>query len=77
MITVVPRLPGQSPSTPVAPRTCTKQPGVSHAGCVALKLSSLVILWGSLTWTGFTEDLLMCSYTRYVPTAQAVSSPEA
>ena len=35
MITVVPRLPGQSSSTP--PRTCTKQPGGSHAGCVALK----------------------------------------
>ena len=31
MITVVPRLPGQSSSTPVAPRTCTKQPGGSHA----------------------------------------------
>ena len=30
MITVV-------PSTPVAPRTCTKQPGGLHAGCVALK----------------------------------------
>ena len=37
MITVVPRLPGQSSSTPVAPRTCTKQPGGSHAGCVAPK----------------------------------------
>ena len=35
MITVVRRLPGQSSSTPVAPRTCTKQPGGSHAGCVA------------------------------------------
>ena len=38
MITVVPRLPGQSSSTPVAPRTCTKQPGGSHAGCVAPRL---------------------------------------
>ena len=28
--------------------------------------SSLTILWGNLTWTAFTEDLLMCSYTRYV-----------
>ena len=28
--------------------------------------SSLTILWGSLTWTALTEDLLMCSYTRYV-----------
>ena len=37
MITVVPRLPGQSSSTPVAPRTCTEQPGGSHAGCVAPK----------------------------------------
>ena len=27
IITVVPRLPGQSSTTPVAPRTCTKQPG--------------------------------------------------
>ena len=39
MITVVPRLWGQSSSTPVAPRTCTQQPGGSHAGCVALKQS--------------------------------------
>ena len=37
MIIVVPRLRGQSSSTPVAPRTCTKQPGGSHAGCVAPK----------------------------------------
>ena len=37
MITVVPRLRGQFLSTPVAPRTCTKQPGGSHAGCVAPK----------------------------------------
>ena len=37
MITVVPRLPGQSSSTPVAPRTYTKQPGGSHAGYVAPK----------------------------------------
>ena len=37
MITVVPRLPGQSSSTPVAPCTCTKKPGGSHAGCVAPK----------------------------------------
>ena len=84
MITVVPRLPGQSSSTPVAPCTCAKQPGGSHAGCVAPKrlvqgrrdrsildleinfFSSLTILWGSLTWTAFTEDLLMCPYTRYV-----------
>ena len=28
--------------------------------------SSLTILWGNLTWTAITEDLLMCSYTRYV-----------
>ena len=28
--------------------------------------SFLTILWGNLTWTAFTEDLLMCSYTRYV-----------
>ena len=28
--------------------------------------SSLTILWGSLTWTAFIEDLLMCPYTRYV-----------
>ena len=27
---------------------------------------SLTILLGSLTWTAFTEDLLMCPYTRYV-----------
>ena len=37
MMTVVTRLLGQSSSTPVAPRTCTKQPGGSHAGCVAPK----------------------------------------
>ena len=37
MITVVLRLPGQFLSTPVAPRTCTKQPGGSHDGCVAPK----------------------------------------
>ena len=37
MIAVVSRLPGQSSSTPVVPRTCTKQPGGSHAGCVAPK----------------------------------------
>ena len=37
MITVVPSFPGQSSSTPVAPRTCTKQPGGAHAGCVAPK----------------------------------------
>ena len=37
MITVVPRLPGQSSSTPVALRTYPKQPGGSHAGCVAPK----------------------------------------
>ena len=37
MLTVVPRLPGQCSSTPVAPRTFTKQPGGSHAGCVAPK----------------------------------------
>ena len=37
MITVVPRLPGQSSSTPGSPRTCTKQPGGSHDGCVAPK----------------------------------------
>ena len=37
MITVVPRLSGQSSSTPVAPRTCTKQPGGSHAESVAPK----------------------------------------
>ena len=30
-------------------------------------LFSRTILWGSLTWTAFTEDLLfMCPYTRYV-----------
>ena len=29
-------------------------------------LSSPTILWGSLTWTSFTEALLMCPYTRYV-----------
>ena len=28
--------------------------------------SSLTILWGSLTLTAFTEDLLVCPYTRYV-----------
>ena len=37
MITVVPRLRGQCSSTPFAHRTCTKQPGGSHAGCVASK----------------------------------------
>ena len=37
MITVVPRHPGQSSTTLVAPRTYTKQPGGSHAGCVAPK----------------------------------------
>ena len=86
IITVVPRLPGQSSTTPVAPRTCMKQPGtVVHMLDVWLQsrlvrgrrdwstldleigfLSSLTILWGSLTWTAFTEDLLMCPYTRYV-----------
>ena len=29
-------------------------------------LSSPTILWDSLTWTAFTEDLLMCPYTKYV-----------
>ena len=29
-------------------------------------LTSLTILWGNLSWTAFTEDLLLCSYTRYV-----------
>ena len=29
-------------------------------------LSSPTILWGSLTWTAFTEDILMCPYTNYV-----------
>ena len=86
MITVVPRLSGQSSPTPVAPRTCTKQPGtLVHMLDVWLQsrlvrwrwdrstldleigfLSSLTILWGSLTWTAFAEDLLMCLYTRYV-----------
>ena len=37
MITVVPRLPGQSSSNPVAPRTCTKQPSGSHAGMCGSK----------------------------------------
>ena len=37
MITVVTRLSGHSSSTPVAPRTCTKQPGGSHAGYVTPK----------------------------------------
>ena len=36
MITVVPRLPGESSSTPVAHRTFT-QPGGSRVGCVAPK----------------------------------------
>ena len=39
MIAVVTRLPGQSSSTPVAPRICSKQPGCLHAGCVAPKQS--------------------------------------
>ena len=29
-------------------------------------LSSLTLLWGSLKWPAFTEDLLMCPYTKYV-----------
>ena len=29
-------------------------------------LSSLTILWGSLKWPAFTEDPLMCPYTKYV-----------
>ena len=86
MITVVPRLPGQSSSTPVAAPTCTKQPcTVVHMLDVWLQsrlvrgrrdwstldleigfLSSFTILWSSLTWTAFTEDLLMCPCTRYV-----------
>ena len=84
MITVVPRLPCQSSSTPVAPRTCTKQPGIDmldvwlqsrlvrgrrDRSTLDLEInlfSSLTILWGSLTWAAFTEDLLMCPYTRYV-----------
>ena len=70
IITVVPRLPGQSSTTPVAPRTCMKQPGtVVHMLDVWLQ-SRLVR--GRRDWStldleiGFTEYLLMCPYTRYV-----------
>ena len=75
MITVVPRLPGQSSFTPVAPRTCTKQPGGSHAVYMWLQSRHLV---RQLDMDGFHRRFTNVSvYQIRMQTAPAVSSHEA
>ena len=75
MITVVPRLPGQSPSTLVSPRTCTKQPGGSHAGCVAPKQTGREK--ARQVDSGLGNEFLFISHQIRMQTAPAVSSHEA